>query len=293
MCKRRTVIALACLAVHIGVAEGAGLIFKLPKDGSWAIYEGLLSQKADARGLAPKVDSTLKTTFYIASVGQVTINKQPCRWIEIQFDISVNTTDPASKETPKYAVIQRELSKVLIPEKYLVQGELPLDHFVRAWRSIHDSEPWLVTRRKDLDDSALGFLNARWREEDVTHLEKAEVESKLGKVACDGVEVTPTAPDAPTVKGSARLWFHPRSPFGLVSADWAAEGPGESGSWSLKLVDFGENATTKMPKTQLGPECHEKRGWPSRRSAKGVSLFSRPLRGVRILVRRPCRCRAI
>ena len=248
MSRRCSVMVLVFLAAHVGLAPAGGLIFRLPEDGSWATYEGVLSRRADAGGLAPKVDSTLKTTVYIASVGEVTIDKQRCRWLEIRFDLSVPVGDPTLKEKPTYRLLQRQTFKILIPEQYLVPDESPLDHFVRAWVRFDDSEAWVVTRRKELDETALAaLLDERWRETDFKHIEKTDVESKLGKVACEGLEATAVAPDDPSKKGRVRVRVHPRSPFGVVTADWAFDGPGGAVTWSLKLVDFGQNATTKIP----------------------------------------------
>jgi hypothetical protein len=108
-----------------------------------------------------------------------------------------------------------------------------------------------MKQRKELDETALGaFLKEPWREKGVNRIEKMDVESKLGKVACEGVEFTTAAPDNPSKKGKVVFRLHPHSPFGVVSASWTLSGPGEAVSWNLKLINFGERATSRMPNAQ-------------------------------------------
>ena len=235
----RYAAAFLFLALSAGLARADGLFYQLPKDGHWASYDVDVAVQGAAEGQKMNVKGTLR----IASVGEVTEDGQPCRWIEIQLD--------ATATAGENKVEQNALYKVLVPEKFLAKGQTPLEHAVRAWGRLGEAEPKKLEKLNDVNASPLPIiLSGPWK--DVKELEDAEVESKLGKLACKGVEGTlefKTTKDT-GMKCKFKNRLHADSPFGVVTSHWTLLLPksnGESMNWTLKLVDVGENAKSKLP----------------------------------------------
>jgi hypothetical protein len=93
----------------------------------------------------------------------------------------------------------------------------------------------------------------------VSKLAKAEVESKLGKLTCEGFRGMlefndPIAMIRSTTTIETRL--HAKAPFGVVSTRltieeaWEAETKPDHGMkmvWDFKLVDLGDGAKSELP----------------------------------------------
>ena len=153
----------------------------------------------------------------------------------------------------RHCHIPSEMLKFLIPEKYLTQGETPQDHVLRAWRKLGDGKPQTTEEPNPILAGPA---------KDAKHLDKLAVESKLGKLACEGVvgSIEIQAPDATKIRCLMETRLHPDAPFGLVTSHWAVtfmstdkskEGARatEVGTMemNLKLIDFGDKAVSEMP----------------------------------------------
>ena len=74
----------------------------------------------------------VKSDIRIASVGEITENGEPYRWIEIAGKTRRETTlDAPEGET--HVIVRRPVYKLLIPEKHVGKGRMPLDHVIRGW----------------------------------------------------------------------------------------------------------------------------------------------------------------
>jgi hypothetical protein len=248
MKHRMTIVVLvlgsfaAALPFATRLARADGLFYKLPKDGTWAVYQldGSFCDKDKPADSLP-----LKGAIRMASVGQVTENGQLCRWIEVTFDLD----PPFGGSNPRW----KDVWKVLVPEKYLAKGETPMDHVIRAWqRSSLGKNAEKVKDPTTLRQSLLGFFISGPMKE-AKSLPKAEVESKLGKLQCDGV----TAGAEPK-EGSAsiEIRLHPDAPFGVVACRLNLElvfSARPTGTilvrCNLNLSDFGDKAKAEIPNT--------------------------------------------
>ncbi len=241
MSALRGMIVLLLLLAAAGSARADGLLYKLPEDGTWATYELDGSGKNIGEFGA---DLTMKGRLHIASVGRVMENDQPCRWIEVQFDVENKIGHEQSKKSDWW--------KLLISEKHLINGQSPLNHTLRAWyRSEADDCSQKIDSPSDGRTPLPIILSGPL--ENSKRLEAAETESKLGKLTCNGIQGTLTLKSRrgalPEIRQKWKLEsrLHPDSPFGVVASSWTLDSPRGTLVWHLKLVDFGKNATSKMP----------------------------------------------
>jgi hypothetical protein len=239
MFRARYLVAFFLVVLPAGLAQADGLLYQLPKDGSSATYDVDVNAKGPGG-----MDMNIKGTVSLASVGQVTEGDQPCRWIEVQFKLTMTAGEHKDEKTEVY--------KLLIPEKYLAKGEAPLEHVLRAWTREGQREPKKLDKPNDIDVGPLPILlSAPWK--DVKQLDKAEVECKLGKVACAGVQGTLEFKmrQDKVMKCKLENRLHADSPFGVATGHWAIDVPADAGGgtmdWNLKLTDFGANAKSKIP----------------------------------------------
>lgn len=240
MSRVRCLAAFLLLALSVGLARADGLLCQLPKDGSWATYNLDIAVK-----MPNGQNASTTGTMSLASVGQVTENGMPCRWIEVLCKLTMGMGDQKAEKV--------QMWKLLIPEKYLAKGETPLEHVLRAWTRQGTGEPQNLADPNDMDAGPLPLvLSAPWKE--AKQLDKAEVECKLGKVSCDGeqglLEFKAKGGNAMRMKWKLENRLHADSPFGVATSRWIMSVPdmmeGEM-EWNLKLIDFGGNAQSKMP----------------------------------------------
>jgi hypothetical protein len=228
---------VACWIVFLfaGFVQADGLVYQLPKDGTWVSYDFTVSAKAQGQ------DMKAEGTLWMASVGQTTQDNQPCRWIELQLNL---TSDLGGQKRTKV-----ELYKVLVPEKYLAKGESPMEHVLQAWAKRSHMELKKLDDPGDVDRSPLPIILAGpWK--DAKQLEKVEVESKLGKLACEGVESSNEFKlrNEGVMKVKQEVRLHPDAPFGIVSSRWLVDAPrSQNMEWTLKFTDKGDKAESKLP----------------------------------------------
>lgn len=105
---------------------------------------------------------------------------------------------------------------------------------------------------------------------DAKRIEKTTIETKLGKLTCEGTTGTLTSKDSTvsikTEKGKsdvkkgdtkvrAQTYFHDKSPFGLAAAHYDFEfadlgGGANTGEAELTLIDVGAGAKSAIPASQ-------------------------------------------
>jgi hypothetical protein len=235
MSRFRWMVAFLFLSLSAGLAQADGLLYQLPKDGAWVSYDFNATAKAEGH------EMKVKGALCMASVGQVTEADQPCRWIEIQVDMSFDEGDRQHKKSEVY--------KLLIPEKYLAKGESPLEHVIRAWFKRGESETKKMENLDDADASPLPIVLAGpWK--DAKTLDKAEVDCKLGKLLCEGVQSSREFKlrREGVLKCMQEVRLHPDAPFGVVGGRWVIDAPrAPNMEWTLKLKDVGEKAESKIP----------------------------------------------
>jgi len=248
MSYARYVAVFLLLVLSAGLTRADGLLYQLPKDGTWATYD------FDSNTKGPGGQNmNMKGSLRIASVGQTTEQEQPCRWIEVQFDMTTTVGE--------HKMEQSEIYKLLIPEKFLAKGETPLEHVVRAWTQQGKNGPnKKFEKPNDIGASPLPLiLSARWN--DAKQLDKAETESKLGKVACDGVEGTLEFKGSRfgVVKGKFENRLSADSPFGVVTSRWTLQSPATAPvktgdmEWKIKARRLRRRCQEQDARRKVGP----------------------------------------
>ena len=225
---------LAITIIAHSSVNADGLLFQLPKDGSWAEFaiDGVATKPDDA-------EVTLVGKIRLSSVGKVQIDGKPCRWIELRTE--------AKRNDEKYT----DIVKMLIPEKNLVRGQDPLKHMLRGWSQ--DSHTPGGPRARDLNAAGLEYLRknstfllVHGRYDNTPQkLDKTMVESKLGKLECEGVKAMETRGG---LKCTYETRLHDKAPFGVVTHECIVDFM-EKGSLTvkLKLSDFGTDAKSSLP----------------------------------------------
>jgi hypothetical protein len=242
---RTTLLAATVLAVcDISfTARADGLIAKLPQDGTWATYK---SEGYKERGNKTREDVT--GMLKIASVGTTTESGQPCRWIEIEHSYRTDNGD------------KRQTEKLLIPEKYLTQGEVPAKHIVRGWSQF---DPLPEEGKPHALDSLNGKPHARVASffllgpaADAVELAPIVVRCKLGEPLCAGRKgsyrmTLKNGDRIGEVNGTFEQRLHDDAPFGVVSFEQTVVAPdGRESMMKFVLDDFGTAATSRLPNDQ-------------------------------------------
>ena len=189
----RHYLSAAVLLVSLSaVARADGLLYKLSEDGSWVRFK--MEYTLQVGGM----DQSSEGAVTMSSVGAVKENDQPLRWIEFKLE-------PEN---------DKEVVKLLVPEKHLKGGEDPLTHVARAWikRANSEAEPLADPAGHD----ALKVLLAGPLK-DLKKLDKQTVESKLGKLECEGLTgQTHLKSGNEEVDVTYTVRLHDRAPFGVV-----------------------------------------------------------------------------
>jgi hypothetical protein len=244
---------LVFVMLTASLARADGLIYKLPEDGTWATYQ-MDTTMSVGDVVLEKVNSTIR----VASVGKVMENDKLCRWIEISGKTRRETKLHAPEGETR-VVVRKPIDKVLIPEEHLGKGKTPLDHFIRGWK--RRSEKGERQKMSSLSSNNRRALTLILSDplRDAKPLPRVEVESKLGKVLCNGVA---GSLDIDLMSRTRRAMLedrlHADAPFGLVSSHGYFEtelmqevGEIKEGivrvEWDITLSDFGDNATSEMP----------------------------------------------
>lgn len=236
--SRWAMFALIVLSAEWVRADG--MLYQLPKDGDWATYE--FTAAAKTTGGTADDAMNFKGTLTIASVGQVIVQDQQCRWIEVQMGMNTNNPDER----------RGEVYKILVPEKFLTKGQSPLAHVLQAWVQRGNAQPQKLADPSDINVGPLPIiLSGPWN--NVKTLDKIEIDGKLGKLSCEGTQGTLDFKMGSVGNMLCRLEnrLNQQSPFGVIACNWSLELPEVQGKkamifWNLKLVDVGNNAVSKL-----------------------------------------------
>lgn len=236
--RRVVMFCAAVAAIGWSTATRAdGLVYRLPEDGAKVKYD--LEFKG---GRAGGEERTGTGSLTISSVGQETVDNEKCRWIEFRMATKIGN-DPGER------VIT---SKLLIPEKHIGKDKSPGENIVRGWIRMGEGP---AQELKDLKQQIAGplaaFLTGPLK--DAKDLEKAEVESKLGKLPCAGQTGTVSVEQGDAkVAVTFENRLHEKAPFGVVTAvmkfDVTRNGmTREGGTITMKLADVGTKAVSELP----------------------------------------------
>ncbi|MSR57591.1 MAG: hypothetical protein EXS05_07955 [Planctomycetaceae bacterium] len=170
----RSILCASLLLLVMSAPEvrADGLIYQLPANGSSVRYD--IENKASMNGQ----EQTIMGSLTVSSVGEATVDGEKCRWIEFRLMIKRENIERVT------------LAKCLIPEKHLGRGKSPGEHLIRGWIKTGDGEPQAFTDLKSpqAGGRVIGYLAGP--PPNAGELEKVDVESPLGKLACEGVTGT-------------------------------------------------------------------------------------------------------
>lgn len=217
-----------------GDAPMGGLIARASEVGEWAAFSGSGSKsKLDRNGQPLGRESFDGIAIRVSIVGEAVEDGELCRWIEIK------------REEPRRKVIQ----KVLIPARHLHPAGHPLDHVVRGWRKVDDSEPRRLEPQEIKSRLYLylpGQLDGRQSLADKT------IDYKSGVLPCRGwTGVMRFEESQHKYNASFKTWVHDDVPLGVASCESTVEvdeGPKGTDVAILKidLVDHGRGAVSEL-----------------------------------------------
>lgn len=224
---------LAMLLLAASRASADGLIYQLPDDGTSITFDWKGS--VERRGQTEAMSGTLQ----ISSVGQETVDDQPCRWIE--FKMTMNSEERRTIN-----------AKVLVPEADLVKGKSPIDHVHKAWVKRGDQAPQELT---DFSTALAGPLPAflAGPADDAQKQESVTVKSGLGEHKCDVTSGSTTFEQSGRQnKFTLTNYLQKDAPFGIVKTELRIEMErnGEAaGTVTMTLVakEVGKNAKPEIP----------------------------------------------
>ncbi len=230
---RTLVFCTLALLLAGSTARADGLFYKLPADKAWVKFD-LEFTIAGVAGTGSLV---------MRSVGQTIEDGDKCRWIEMALDMKLGDNGDHSVMT-----------KVLLPEKNLQKGKVPLERLIRGWYKLGDETKQLT----DITDPAVGALATFFCGPlmDAKTLEKQFTESKLGNLECEVVTGSLSQKIGETnLKVDFENRLNDKAPFGVVSSVLKFEGKQNdnsvvNGELRLKLVDTGTDAVSALPDHQ-------------------------------------------
>ncbi|MFC1783201.1 M56 family metallopeptidase, partial [Planctomycetota bacterium] len=190
----------------------AGLISRLPSDGTWARFE--MEQVFENESF------NKEGTVTIASVGKVRVNDRPCRWLEITLE-----EHPVGQDWFKMWAKW----KVLIPENLVGKNQNLLEHAEALWKStFQDKKPSNINGMKEGNEYQSLVHILAGPDQQVERLAQKKISTGLGDFTCKGWSghriikmsfmVDDTVVLEPT-KISYRQWPQAKSPFGVIFAE--------------------------------------------------------------------------
>jgi hypothetical protein len=229
-------LVVLMLVVLPTTARADGLLYQLPEDGSWVRYDMTMEFRD-----GPVQKTTGSLTMMIT--GTVMENGKKCRWIEFK----------SVKKRPDRQTERTELIKVLVPEENLKTSKAPTKNRVRGWRKRLKAN---LVRPLTETSGDIGLLYACLANslENAKELEAKELDTKLGKLKCEGVSGSTTfrAASSSEVIVTMENRLHAKSPFGVVWSQMKFQEqrrgtPGYSTTVTLTLSEIGKNAKSMLP----------------------------------------------
>ncbi len=234
MQRLRLTLAAVFVAATAIPATAAGLLDKLPADGSKVVYDMTLSSKRGDREM--KISGTLA----VSSVGRSKVDDKNCRWIEIVMTMSFRGMERTT------------IAKILVPEDELGAGKNPIANIKKGWLKRGDGE---ATAIKPDDKKSLGPLPVFFPGplSDVKKLGSAKIKTGLGTLDCQGISGTRNIKQGTTelhVQYETRMTD--KSPYGIASGNFKVketrngmERPSTTMEFTLK--EIGKNAKSTLP----------------------------------------------
>ncbi len=222
-------------AAFMQSARADGLIYQLPADGTSVRFDTEVTFTNNGQ------ERMLQGSLTISSVGQATVDNEKCRWIEFK---NVTKTDQGERIA---------IAKFLIPEKDLGKGKSPGDHMLRGWVKQGDMEPVAVSDSKSLPGRMMLVAYLAGPAPNAKDLDKTEIDSPLGKLACSGVTGDQEFQrDNGSLSINMETRLHEKAPFGVVSALWKFERKTNgqvmgTGSSKMTLAEVNTTALTELP----------------------------------------------
>ncbi|MEX0938057.1 MAG: hypothetical protein WDZ59_09370 [Pirellulales bacterium] len=232
----RLLLVLSAIVAIVAVpatAHAEGLIHRLPEDGTWARFE-ITGTATEPDGA---VQVTVQGTQTIRSVGQLDVEGEPCRWIELEMDANFNRTGSEPEKLFEYL-------KLLIPEKRLKQGENPREHVLKAYKGpTAAGAQALAPNTASLDE----FFHAPLEETAAMPAETIKTNDR--EWTCEGTLGQSTTNNTRFV---TRTRVHPEAPFGVVTYSYEKHrfrGDQSQGMRTMawKLVASGTGAKSIAP----------------------------------------------
>lgn len=260
----RLLVFLGCVGAALSgsALRADGLIYRLAPDGAWARYDLEMTSRARTEGKDPR-EMKVQGALTLNSVGRVTVDKQACRWIEIQHEVG-----PVAQPMR----ISRTL-KLLIPERHLKRGEDPLAHVLKMYYSQKGpgSREDPVERIGESETIDGGYSRRQYELERIRSIfpqplkdmksERQSVDTKLGRLECEKVGGTSELPKAALRGGGEWAWkgefeclLSEKAPFGVVRLESKTKGylttnrtVHMDAEMILTIGEVGSNATTRLP----------------------------------------------
>jgi hypothetical protein len=230
----RWLIASVCACVVAAPICADGLVFRLPEDGTSARFS--LDLKVGMQG----VDKSAGGYLAMSSVGKETVDGQDCRWIEFKMVMEADGKEEAI------------IAKALLQEKGLKTGENPSAFMIRGWVKRGSREPEALNDVNNQRAGPLAFFLSG-PPADNKKLDKAAIDTKLGKLDCEGVAGTTRfeqGAEKVAIKYATRL--HEKAPFGVVETrmEFQVERDGNprgQGELTLKILELTQGAKSELP----------------------------------------------
>ncbi len=229
MTGRLLVTVLGMLSLLAADPIGGSSLQQLAPDGTWAKYQvsiKLAGQEVSA-------------TWTARSVGQITHNGLPCRWIELQQE----------SDSPGFP---KMTWRCLVPEAEFGEGKHPLGKAVKVWQKVEGQDAQAVDSI-EAKDAIFGAL-IKGPEQNLKAEDAPEIiQWQKGDLKCQVI-----AGDSDTKLNGAipvqihhRIFRHPDAPFGMGGVHWALTiGDGDQTQTvnvKLTLQDQGTDAKSQLP----------------------------------------------
>ena len=246
-----------------GLIAPAGLIQRLPPDGTWARFE------------------QNDTYVTIASVGKTMVAQQPCRWIEVILEMG-----------------GRDLIwKLLIPEEHLKGERSILEHALSVWHFKGREKALNITGMSPGDEFGDLTFILTGPDQEVRSLGPQVVETNLGRLECavwTGRQLTTF--DEIEVDATFRQWVHEKAPFGVLRSEieYAIKFDGRviQNKDSIALVEVGTGADSRISTANRSIEELTSRpfapaaGWQWALPPKNCNWVSLSTRGLAMSIHR-------
>lgn len=241
------------LAVSLSAGAEAGLLTKLPPDGTWSRYEGTW-EVVEVRLSGETVRSSFTKRVTISSVGREMVDSEPARWIELKVE-TARTASGAARRGETHS----QWHKVLVLEREIGAGDRPFLPIVRGYRRTSEQEAREMRGGLLRISPAITLLDDKYPQSQEAGTE--EVSTDVGTFQCrrvDGKRVREIGATRFTNEGQA--WYSDEVPYGIVrwratiAREEAKETDGKkeyrpagSSTAELTLVQTGTGAVSDLP----------------------------------------------